>query len=54
MSYIDQQVQAYLISRHEAGGIVDTSIATAAALVIIRQHDSNVATNNGICKEQVY
>ena len=43
---LDRQVQAYLISFHEAGGVVNTSIAIAAATGIIRWHDSNFLAVN--------
>ena len=44
---LDRQVQAYLISLREIGGIVNTSIAIAAATGIIRWYDSNLLAGNG-------
>ena len=44
---LDRQVQAYLMSLREAGGVVNTSIAIAAATGIIRRHDSNLLAVNG-------
>ena len=45
---LNRQVQAYLILLHEAGGVVNTSIAIAAAMGIVRRHDSNLlAVNSG-------
>ena len=44
---LDRQVQAYLISLREAGGVVNTFIAIAAAMGIIRWHDSNLLAVNG-------
>ena len=44
---LDRQVQAYLISLCEAGGVVNTSIAIAAAMGIVRRHDSNLLAVNG-------
>ena len=40
-------MQAYLISLCEAGGVVNTSIAIAAAMGIVRRHDSNLLAVNG-------
>ena len=44
---LDRQVQAYLILLREAGGVVNTSIAIAAATGIIRWHNSNLLAVNG-------
>ena len=44
---LDRQVQAYLISLREAGGVVNTSIAIAAPMGIVRRHDSNSLAVNG-------
>ena len=44
---LDRQVQDYLISLREAGGVVNTSIAIAAATGIVRRHDSNLLAVNG-------
>ena len=44
---LDRQVQAHLISLREVGGIVNTSIAIAAATGIIRRHDSKLLAGNG-------
>jgi len=45
---LDRKVQEHLNSLREAGGVVNTSIAIAAATGIIRRHDSNLlAVNDG-------
>ena len=44
---LDRQVQDYLISLREAGGVVNTLIAIAAATGIVRRHDSNLLAVNG-------
>ena len=44
---LDRQVQDHLISLHDAGGVVNTSIAIAAATGIVRRHDSNLLAVNG-------
>ena len=44
---LDQQVQAYLHMLRDSGGVINTSIAIAAATGIIRKKDSNLFTANG-------
>ena len=44
---LDHQVQAYISSLREAGGVVNTAIVIAAATGIVRRHDSNLLAANG-------
>jgi len=44
---LDRQVRAYLIALCDAGGVINTSIAIAAAYEIVRRHDSNLLAVNG-------
>ena len=44
---MDRQVRVYLTSLRDVGGIVNTSIAIAAATGIIRRHNSNLLAVNG-------
>ena len=44
---LDRQVQDHLISLRDAGGVVNTLIAIAAATGIVRRHDSNLLAVNG-------
>ena len=46
-STLDQQVQAYLIATREAGGIVNSEVAIAAAMGIVREKDSNLLALDG-------
>ena len=46
-STLDKQVQAYLTATHEAGGVVNSEVAIAAAMGIIRKQDSNLLAQNG-------
>ena len=44
---LDQQVQAYLHMLRDSGGVINTSIAIAAATGIVRKKDSNLFAANG-------
>lgn len=44
---LDRQVRTYLTSLRDVGGVVNTSIAIAAATGIIRRHNSNLLAVNG-------
>ena len=44
---LNHQVRAYLMLLRDVGGIVNTSIAIAAATGIIRRHNSNLLAVNG-------
>ena len=46
-STLDKQVQAYLITTREAGGVVNSEVAIAAAMGIVRKQDSNLLAQNG-------
>ena len=46
-SALDQQVQAYLIATREAGGVVISEVAIAAAMGIVRKKNSNLLAQNG-------
>ena len=46
-STLDNQVQAYLIATREAGGVVNSEVAIAAAVGIVRKKDSNLLAQNG-------
>ena len=41
-SALDQQVQAYLIATREAGGVVNSEVAIAAAMGIVQKKDSTL------------
>ena len=43
---LDKQVQAYLIATREAGGVVNSEVAIAAAMGIVRKQDSNLLAQN--------
>ena len=44
---LDQQVQAYLRMLKDSGGVINTSIAIAAANGIVQKKDSNLLAANG-------
>ena len=44
---LDQQVQAYLSMLRDSGGVINTTIAIAAATGIVRKKDSNLLAANG-------
>ena len=46
-STLDKQVQAYLLATREAGGVVNSEIAIAAAMGTVRKQDSNLLAQNG-------
>ena len=46
-STLGKQVQAYLMATCEAGGVVNSEIAIAAVMGIVRKQDSNLLAQNG-------
>ena len=46
-STLDKQVQTYLMATREAGGVVNSEVAIAAAMGIVRKQDSNLLAQNG-------
>ena len=46
-STLDKQVQAYLLATCEAGGVVNSEVAIAAVMGIVRKQDSNLLAQNG-------
>ena len=47
-STLDKQIQAYLMTTREAGGVVNSEVAIIAATMhIVQKQDSNLLAQNG-------